>query len=124
MRLRQLEPALLGNESGRGGRGIRPQYPEPYIAVSLSGGRGGNVLPWAQFLYAEGTPNAVRAVFSMHDLVVTGCGLDALLADVAAQVVMVLQQPLRANTSLPGPARASWLGRSAGLRGVDPRDLA
>src|ERR1700686_621593 len=63
------------------------------------------VLPWAQFLYAEGAPDAVRAVFSMHDVVVTGCGLDALLADVAAQVVTVLRQPIRAEVLLaaPGP---------------------
>jgi hypothetical protein len=59
------------------------------------------VLPWAQFLYAEGAPDAVRAVFSMHDVVVTGCGLEALLVDFAAQVVTVLQQPLRAETFLP-----------------------
>ena len=45
------------------------------------------VLPWAQFLYAEGASDSVRAVFSMHDVVVTGCGLDALLADLSAQVV-------------------------------------
>jgi hypothetical protein len=61
------------------------------------------VLPWAQFLYAEGAPDRVHAVFSMHDVVVTGCGLDALLADVAAQVVTVLQQPLRAEAFLPAP---------------------
>jgi hypothetical protein len=63
------------------------------------------VLPWAQFLYAEGAPDQVRAVFSMHDVVVTGCGLDALLADVAAQVVTVLQQPPRAEHfgAAPGP---------------------
>jgi hypothetical protein len=42
------------------------------------------VLPWAQFLYAEGAPDTVRAVFSMHDVIVTGCGLEALLADFAA----------------------------------------
>ena len=59
------------------------------------------VLPWAQFLYAEGAPDTVRAVFSMHDVVVTGCGLDALLADFAAQVVTVLQQPLRAEHFAP-----------------------
>jgi hypothetical protein len=53
------------------------------------------VLPWAQFLYAEGAADMVRAVFSMHDVVVKGCGLDALLADVAAQVVTVLSQPPR-----------------------------
>jgi hypothetical protein len=59
------------------------------------------VLPWAQFLYAEGAPDSVRAVFSMHDVVVTERGLDALLADLAAQAVTVLQQPLRAETFLP-----------------------
>ncbi len=63
------------------------------------------VLPWAQFLYAEGAPDTVRAVFSMHDVVVTGCGLEVLLADVAEQVVTVLQQPPRAQRflSAPGP---------------------
>ena len=61
------------------------------------------VLPWAQFLYAEGAPDTVRAVFSMHDVVVTGCGLDALLADFAAQVVTVLQQPPRAEHLAPAP---------------------
>jgi hypothetical protein len=61
------------------------------------------VLPWAQFLYAEGAPDTVRAVFSMHDVVVTGCGLEALLADVAAQVVTVLQQPPRAEHFAPAP---------------------
>src|SRR5271167_4829895 len=61
------------------------------------------VLPWAQFLYAEGAADTVRALFSMHDVVVTGCGLDALLADFAAQVVTVLQQPLRAEHFAPAP---------------------
>jgi hypothetical protein len=61
------------------------------------------VLPWAQFLYAEGAPDTVRVVFSMHDVIVTGCGLDTLLADVAAQAVTVLQQPLRADHFAPAP---------------------
>jgi hypothetical protein len=61
------------------------------------------VLPWAQFLYAEGAPDQVRAVFSMHDVVVTGSGLDALLADVAAQVVTVVQQPSRVENFVPVP---------------------
>ena len=63
------------------------------------------VLPWAQFLYAEGAADSVRAVFSMHDVVVTGCGLEVLLADLAAQVVTVLQQPPRAEhfAPVPGP---------------------
>ena len=47
----------------------------------------------------------MRAVVSMHDVVVTGCGLETLLADVAAQVVTVLQQPPRAEhfAPVPGP---------------------
>jgi hypothetical protein len=63
------------------------------------------VLPWAQFLYAEGAADRVHAVFSMHDVIVTGCRLDALLADVAAQVVTVLRQPSRADAfrNAPGP---------------------
>jgi hypothetical protein len=63
------------------------------------------VLPWTQFLYAEGAADTVRAVFSMHDVVVTGSGLEALLADLAAQVVTVLQQPPRAEhfALAPGP---------------------
>jgi hypothetical protein len=61
------------------------------------------VLPWAQFLYAEGAPDTVRAVFSMHDVVVTGSGLDALLADFAAQVVTVLRHPPRAEHFAPAP---------------------
>ena len=61
------------------------------------------VLPWAQFLYAEGAADTVRAVFSMHDVVVTGCGLEALLADFAAQVVTVLPQPPRAEHFAPAP---------------------
>jgi len=61
------------------------------------------VLPWAQFLYAEGAPDTVRAVFSMHDVVVTGCGLEALLADFAAQVVTVLQMLPRAEHFAPAP---------------------
>src|ERR1700680_3649937 len=64
------------------------------------------VLPWAQFLYAEGAPDSVRAVFSMHDVVVTGCGLEALLADFAAQIVPGLTQPPRAEhfATAPGPS--------------------
>jgi len=61
------------------------------------------VLPWAQFLYAEGAADRVHAVFSMHDVVVTGCRLDALLADVAEHIVTVVRQPSRAEAFLPTP---------------------
>ena len=56
------------------------------------------VLPWAQFLYAEGAADAVRAVFSVHDVVITGCGLEGLLAELAAQAVTVIRQPGRAES--------------------------
>ena len=58
------------------------------------------VLPWVQFLFAEGASDEVRAVFSICDVVVKGCGLDVLLADFAAQAVTVLRQPLRAEKFL------------------------
>ena len=55
------------------------------------------VLPWTQFLCADGTSAAVRARFAMHDVVVTGCGLEVLLEDLATREVAVLRQPLRAE---------------------------
>jgi hypothetical protein len=63
------------------------------------------VLPWVQFLYAEGTEDSIRAVFSTHDVEVQGRGLTALLADFAFQRVSVLRQPSRADvfTASAGP---------------------
>jgi hypothetical protein len=55
------------------------------------------VLPWSQFLYAEGTSEEVQAFFSTHDVVVRGSGLDSLLADFAAQVITILKQPARTD---------------------------
>jgi hypothetical protein len=55
------------------------------------------VLPWVQFLYAEGTEDSVRAVFSTHDVEVQGSGLTALLVDIASQRVSVLRAPSRAD---------------------------
>jgi hypothetical protein len=80
------------------------------------------VLPWTQFLYAEGAPDTVRAVFSMHDVVVTGSGLEALLADFAAQVVTVLQQPLRAETFLPASGPRVSTVEVCRIEGVGPDD--
>jgi hypothetical protein len=59
------------------------------------------VLPWTQFLYAEGTSDEVRAVFSVHDVVVRGSGLEALLADLAAQTVTLLREPMRGEKFVP-----------------------
>lgn len=58
------------------------------------------VLPWAQFLYAEGTSEEVQAFFSTHDVVVRGSGLDCLLADLAFQQITVLKEPARTDKFL------------------------
>jgi hypothetical protein len=55
------------------------------------------VLPWSQFLYAEGNSEEVRVVFSTHDVVVKGSGLDSLLADFAAHQIAILQEPARTD---------------------------
>ncbi len=63
------------------------------------------VLPWAQFLYAEGTSEQVQAFFSTHDVVVKGSFLDSLLADLATQQITVLKEPVRVDkfVSATGP---------------------
>jgi len=55
------------------------------------------VLPWTQFLYAEGSSEEVKAVFATHDVVVEGSDLTALLADLAAQRVTILREPSRTD---------------------------
>jgi hypothetical protein len=51
------------------------------------------VLPWSQFLYAEGGDDQFRLVFSTHDIVVSGNRLGPLLAEVSAQRVSRLREP-------------------------------
>jgi hypothetical protein len=68
---------------------------EPALEIVLI--RRTYVLPWTQFLYAEGGEDEVRIVFAAHDIVVRGSGLSALLADVAAQRMAVLREPIRAD---------------------------
>ena len=55
------------------------------------------VLPWNQFLYAEGGDDEVRAVFATHDVIAKGSGLARLLSDLAAQQVTRLKEPSRAD---------------------------
>ena len=55
------------------------------------------VLPWAQFLYAEGGDDEVWLVFATHDVLARGAGLQALLADLAAQRLVGLDEPTRAE---------------------------
>jgi hypothetical protein len=53
------------------------------------------VLPWSQFLYAEGSSDQVRAVFTTHDLLITGTGLSSLLSGFAAQQITQIREPAR-----------------------------
>ena len=55
------------------------------------------VLPWVQFLYAEGDANEVHVAFATHDVLVKGAGLDALLADLALHRIAQLHEPARAD---------------------------
>lgn len=55
------------------------------------------VLPWSQFLYAEGGEDEVRLVFATHDVYVKGSGLGSLLTEFAAQRVARLSAPTRAD---------------------------
>jgi hypothetical protein len=55
------------------------------------------VLPWTQFLYAEGSEDEVRLAFTTHHVIVNGSHLDSLLADLSAQRVSLLREPARAE---------------------------
>jgi len=63
------------------------------------------VLPWAQFLYAEGEADEVRLVFAAHDLIVRGSGLESLLADLAEQRLALLREPSRPDRFSPAGGR-------------------
>lgn len=55
------------------------------------------VLPWTQFLYAEGGDDEVRLIFATHDVLVRGAGLQRLLTDVAAHRLVGVDEPLRTD---------------------------
>lgn len=55
------------------------------------------VLPWSQFLFAEGCNEEIRLSFSTHDVVVTGSSLEKLLEDLSARRLSRLQEPGRAD---------------------------
>jgi len=55
------------------------------------------VLPWTQFLYAEGGDDEVHLTFATHDVLVRGAGLQLLLTDVAAHRLVGVNEPLRAD---------------------------
>jgi hypothetical protein len=62
------------------------------------------VLPWSQFLYAEGNDDEVRLCFSTHDIIVGGSHLRSLLAALSAQRVTLLREFIRANKFGSGSA--------------------
>ena len=82
------------------------------------------VLPWTQFLYAEGAADEMRALFSLHDVVVTGCGLDRLLADFAAQAVTELRQPPRVEKFQAFTPAGGPRVMSVDVRTVDGKEWA
>jgi len=63
------------------------------------------VLPWSQFLFAEGGNDEIRLAFSTHDVVVAGSRLDLLLQDLSGQKLSRLQESTRPErfVSITGP---------------------
>lgn len=55
------------------------------------------VLPWIQFLYADGDDDEVHIAFATHDVLVSGGRLQSLLSDVAAQRIAQLHEPTRGD---------------------------
>jgi hypothetical protein len=60
------------------------------------------ILPWSQFLYAEGGNDEIRLTFSTHDVLVKGSNLDSLLAAIAANGIARLEEPPRPDRMLAG----------------------
>ena len=63
------------------------------------------VLPWSQFLFAEGGNDKIRFAFSTHDVIVTGSGLGLILQDLSAQRLSRLRESARPErfSSVAGP---------------------
>ena len=65
------------------------------LTLELVLGKRTYILPWVQFLYAEGGDGEVRIAFATHDVTVRGSGLQTFLADVAAQRIAQVQESRR-----------------------------
>jgi hypothetical protein len=67
------------------------------------------VLPWSQFLYAEGNDEHIRLAFSTHDILIAGQGLGSLHEDLCRQRLSMLREPIRAERFSvdPGPGISS-----------------
>jgi hypothetical protein len=75
------------------------------------------VLPWAQFLYAEGGDDEVRLVFATHDVLARGAGLQLLLVGLTAHRLVGLDEPTRAARFGDGSA-GRWL-RELSIHKID-----
>jgi len=64
------------------------------------------VLPWHQFLYAEGGDDEIRVAFTTHDVRIKGSGLNSLMVELAAQQIARLEQPVRAERLTSGGGRS------------------
>ena len=56
------------------------------------------VFPWSQFIFAEGDADEIRVTFSTHDVVISGVKLDTLLTEITNQRVILLKEPVRAES--------------------------
>ncbi len=76
--------------------------------------RRAHVFPWMRFVYAEGDDGLVKLAFATHMVTVTGHGLAALLAALAAQQVARIMQPTEneAKFGVRGPHAGSYTGPS------------
>ena len=74
------------------------------------------VLPWSQFLYADGDDEKISVTFATHGISICGSGLASLLTDLCAQRVSLLREPVRADrfASDPGPRITSILTQKVG----------
>jgi hypothetical protein len=55
------------------------------------------ILPWHQFLYAEGGNDEIRLAFATHEVVMRGTQLGKFLTELSARRVNVLREPGRAE---------------------------
>ncbi len=56
-----------------------------------------HVLPWSQFLYAEGGDLEINLIYATHEVGIRGAGLGELLGDLSAQCVSQLRESARAD---------------------------
>jgi hypothetical protein len=74
------------------------------------------ILPWSQFLYAEGGNDEIRLTFSTHDILVKGSNLNSLMAAIAANGIARLEEPTRLDRMLAG---ASPFIREISVKKID-----